>query len=346
MLRLFRALVLSLVVLLLTPVAWAGGPVGSTSVVVEAFVAGERVNVGTAATILARVRDSATNSFITGDALRLQIAGGSSMVASISDSGYVRSASANSITMDHICYSRTTGTSTGDIINRSRGSFGAVMIARYGEPCATNYIDTGWYIAKMYAPLLIERDESQYLSVTDLSVKSSSTANFSTVVVNRIGTELDQIQALPLSPNVAMGNDMPVILFATSRGIGLNCLPGTNSYESDAESGCTSARNGFEVANDRGININQATLSRNSRGTLSMTGVVSGLRLFSRAISTTKSSLPLSVSNLGGGAYMVIVRGGNTLSSSYASINATDDSGARLSVSDIILNVTDPSWKL
>lgn len=350
MLNLIRALVFSLIMFVSIPLIQAGGPIyppaDTQPRAVEAFISSESgVNVGTAATVLARVRGLYTNTFLMGEELRIQMNGGDSELASTTTSGYIRKNASGSTIMDHICYSRTTGTEAGNLINRSSGNFAAVMIASYGQPCAAGFVDTGWYMAKMYAPMTIEYDQNQNLRITDLSIEAQPSMDIRTTVVNRFTNHLAQVQFLPLSPNVAMGSDMPVILFASDEhGIGISCSPGGSGFESDTDSGCSLARNGYDVGNNA-ININQSTLSSNSLGTLSMSGLdISGLKLLSRAGIKSKSLTPLSVSNLGGGAYMVVIRGGSTLSSGYASINATDNSGVALVVPSIRLSTVSRTW--
>lgn len=353
MLKLLKALVLSLVMFSSIPLTQAGGPIIYPPVdtqprTVEAFVSSERgVNVGTAVTILARVRGLNTNTFITGDALRLQLDGGDGRLA-VGGTYTNPAANENSVEMDHICYSSVGGTTSGNLISRSSGSFGSVMVAPYGQPCATDFIDSGWYMAKFYAPLASKRDESVQLTVTDLSDTAFPNTTIHTVVVNRLVNHLAQVQFLPLSPNVVMGSDMPVILFASDEhGMGISCAPSGSGFESDVDSGCSLARNGYEVAGDNAISINQSTLGRNSLGSLSMSGSdISGLKLLSRSSAKSKSAIPLSVSNLGGGAYMVVLRGGSTLGSGYATINAMDNSGVARFVPGIQLNTIGRSWSL
>lgn len=353
MLNLLKASVLSLVMFSSIPLTQAGGPIVYPPVdtqprAVEAFVSSERgVNVGTAVTILARVRGLNTNSFIAGDELRLQIDGGAGRLA-VGGAYTYAAANENSVVMDHICYSRVGGITSGNLISRSSGSFGSVMIAAYGQPCATNFVDSGWYMAKFYAPLSTNRDQSVYLTVTDLSDVVLARTTIQTVVVNRLVNYLAQVQFLPLNPNVVMGSDMPVILFASDeQGMGISCAPSGSGFESDVDSGCSLARNGYEVAGDNAININQSTLGRNSLGSLSMSGSdISGLKLLSRSSAKSKSAIPLSVSNLGGGAYMVVLRGGSTLSSGYATINAMDNGGVARFVPGIQLNSIARSWSL
>jgi hypothetical protein len=353
MLKLLKALVLSLVMFTAIPLTQAGGPIIYPPVdtqprAVEAFVSSERgVNVGTAVTILARVRGLNTNSFITGDELRLQMDVGGGRLA-VGGTYTYTAASESSVVMDHICYSRVGGTTSGNLISRSSGSFGSVMIAAYGQPCATDFVDSGWYMAKFYAPLSIKRDQSVHLTVTDLTDTTFPRTTIQTVVVNRLVNHLAQVQFLPLSPNVVMGSDMPVILFASDeQGMGISCAPSGSGFESDVDSGCSAARNGYEVSGDNAININQSTLGRNSLGSLSMSGSdISGLKLLSRSSTTSKSAIPLSVSNLGGGAYMVVLRGGSTLGSGYATINAIDNGGVARFVPGIQLNTISRSWSL
>lgn len=311
---------------------------------VESFFSASRLTMGTSATIIARVYGESTQKPITGERLRLQIDGGDASVGIAAAGRYSSANTADSVYMDHICYNKLgSNIVSGNILLRNGSDFASVAIANYGEACPLDYVESGWYMAKIFAPSIVERDQSEYLRITDLSdpntIRASDTRT--TIVTRAISGELSQINVIPLVQEISTNKDVPVIVFAQDRrGFGLSCSTGKTSGESSNDSGCNVDRNGYYINPEQGIDINQSFTGTSHAGSIAVAqDFTSNAKLYSRGSSTTSVHDQWALNSLGGGAYLTIMRAGSHVDRGEIRIDALDSSNVFITSILVRINV-------
>ena len=259
----------------LPPDSTAGAPRGVTM-----YTSADTITGDQAVTVLAQAWSPTLPNvpFITGDQLVLSIGtdGANGTVDNFSDGNYSRAGSSNSVSMDHICYTRNNSILVGTDEKSSEQAIDGlvsgvkdndqIVIVPYGTSCPAYYYDTGWYMAKAYAPTTLgSRDEGIILQITDRDdiTGSASASTFSFLIATTRHNSLSEIydiQAIQSHYDVMNRNVMSSIVIVKDRyGFGVSCSPnsGTNG-ESFTAAGCTNTRNGYVVPNDKALSLNQS----------------------------------------------------------------------------------------
>lgn len=287
---------------------------------VHMYNSGEMVQPGTASTIIASARGlwDPQGRLLSGEQMRLTVEGGDGVVDSLSDGVYSIAGASNSISMDHICYVAAGGTEIKEwlLATADHSNFARVEIASFGTPCPKGYIDSGWYMAKFYAPTSIQRDQLAQLRVTDISVEEqpSDTVNF--FVSLTVGApDIQLMDSVESNDTTMRGDIMSSIVFVkNARGFGIGCGPSASmNGETPSASGCTDARNGYSVSAENSLSLNQANATSPSISALYYDYDQYRDRYYvnphnflplSRGAGTVDVGEHRILTNLGGGAYI------------------------------------------
>ncbi len=313
---------------------------------VELFVSSDSMPEGTVSTVLARVTDG--NKPVYGEQLRLTIDGGDSQLDDVDGSGYVRSEGQDSVFMDKICYNNASASTASESrLNAgasTSSSFATVEIVPFGTDCDSNYTESGWYTAKLFAPENVERDQTESIRVTDISRGSQPPEDSISVVSTTDNpSDLATIEVLPLRQEVGINQDIPTVVFAQDQdNIGLACtdtgtgttVTANGETASATQSGCIEEINGYAVDVSDSITMNSDEVNPDTLGAIVVNpDNVENVRLYSRGTGTLDTDDFWVLHNLGGGAYFMVARAkdradrGEWRVESYDSDGTPQDSG-------------------
>lgn len=315
---------------------------------VELFVSSDSMPEGMVSTILARVTDG--NKPVYGEQLRLTIDGGDSQLDSVEGTGYERDEGEDSVFMDKICYNDdSANTPSESRLNAgasTSAAFATVEIVPFADGCSSNYTESGWYTAKLFAPENVERDQTESIRVTDISRGSQPPEDSISVVSTTDNpSDLATIEVLPLRQEVGINQDIPTIVFAQDQdNIGLACtntgatFTANGETQSATQSGCVDEVNGMNggspiLAIGDTISINRSSVLSGTLGSLVVNpDSIENVRLYSRGAGTSDGDYWI-LHNLGGGAYFMVARAkdradrGEWRVESYDSDGAPQDTG-------------------
>lgn len=296
----------------------------STAIRLELFSAtADSHQIGTSQVVgmFARVRQG--NRPLLHQEVRLSMLGGGGGQDTVV-MGYSSDMASDQVMMDHVCVN-TTGTSvvSGNTRVRTGGEWAGIHVQP--TPCTGEQVDTGWHVARFYAPSMSRPEgKNQTLLARDLTLVSQPSDELTLQVLDTAASDAPTFIGLPITDSVRSG-DLVASMFVAVDGVTpVACyipgVPSSTDGESGDASGCNTTMNGQENEWWRARNAKNVS-PYSDAWALSVTAESTrNAFLWARG----RGTRPWLFYNLGGGMHMVIAEATNAGSSMAVTANFTD----------------------
>lgn len=242
------------------------------------------------------------NRVLTDNIGRLAIGGGD---GNIGTRPYGRTNSDSLVMMDHVCI-ETSGThaQSGIYEQRTSGNWNTVSVQ--SQPCDTSHqLDTGWSVAQFYAPTAISSAQMNFLNVTVLN-RADQPMMARTITVDEMARG-SNVTITPATPALTQGSNFFAIVTAIDSSQPIVCsiagLPTTSNGEDGVTSGCNTDLNG--PMNEWVRPQTAMNRTNYSEGWALYADQITGCTVWSRGYGTVEASVPLTLTNLGAGMFLL-----------------------------------------